>query len=514
MLGKMHVIKPESLLNALLSMNNGTTHLAEIPATDFIIEQFTTRPLNGFDMQKVLPSNSEALANLMQIANAKMAKFPDCCKRHAKLHGAPWFNKEHYNYVPQKFINTLAYTWHCIGECIEHENWFKEITDYIEYTIQSYGQLPDGYGSSVGIELYYDHLTNNLESESEIPAEKKKMLISFLQNYRRPAETFNNTDLNALIGVYKEWMSLFPFEISFFQEIKPYFEKQMPLLTGPGHTNIYTGLTAFKLKSKKQLLDFLQASTLLMLKEINTKKLCENNLLTDIKKTQLEILLAKRKMELEELDNSTTSDKHYFIKLLKKWLNGEKRFLAEATPLISEANDKLNFINDMIDGIELLQNNDTNEPCIVAIREDQPHKESLVRYFFKNFLTGRYKDTVVTAEEEKGDGRIDLKIYAKKIGNKIIEFKGWWNSDKDQLVEQLCGYLSDFENDGYIFMINHNKTKNISSSYQEKIMADASFIAGSWKEHLAKAGFRYFESAHTSAGKVKTIYHFIFNVYF
>lgn len=122
---------------------------------------------------------------------------------------------------------------------------------------------------------------------------------------------------------------------------------------------------------------------------------------------------------------------------------------------------------------------------------------------------------MLSAEEEKGKGRIDLKITHKSQGVKIIEFKGWWNYKKKNSAEQLCSYLTDFEKEGYIFMVNHSN-EDISEKYKVlTISPNMNYVENSWKEHkVENADVVYFESKHKFSIKEKTIFHFIFNVNF
>lgn len=102
----------------------------------------------------------------------------------------------------------------------------------------------------------------------------------------------------------------------------------------------------------------------------------------------------------------------------------------------------INFVKDFILGIRELQLSDTNEECIRKLKEDNKKDESSFRYFFHRWFNA--KEYVVVAEPEKGNGRIDLKVTHSVLGDKIIEFKGWWNADKDEIVQQLSSYLTDF----------------------------------------------------------------------
>lgn len=510
----MNIINPEAFLRVFEAVKCG--NVVQISSKDFEIRQNNTHPLKDFQAPEGFPNCCDNHKQIFQIGVERFSAFPDCCKEHKKLNSAKWFKKENYSYLPEKFVTTIAYTWHCIGKCIENSNWYKEITDYIEYTKSSYGQFPDGYGSPLGLELYLHTLEKNIEAEQEIPLYKKDRLLEFIRKYNEPVSEVEQTDLNLLISKYKEWLKIFPFELSFFSHLRQYFERQMPILSGKGETNIYTGLTGFKIKTKKELISFLTTTTLTIIKEINTRQLYEKSLLNSAQEMEIEIALAKRKVELETLDKSGWEDKKGYIKLLKEWLNGEKRFLKELKSIFKDSSNKIDFIKDFIDGIWVLQKNDTNEPCILNVRENRADKETSFRYWFKNFFSARYPGAFVTAEEEKGNGRIDLKISHKLFGEKIIEFKGWWNQDKKKSPEQICSYLTDFEKDGYIFMINHLERKEIITDYKALVTQPSmNYIANSWKEHQVEdTAMVYYESKHQFSVNEKTIYHFIFNAYF
>lgn len=510
-----NIINPEAFIKAFEDMNCGKTHIAQISSEDFEIKQEETQPLEGYEVPKGFPNCCEKHKAIVRIGAERFAEFPNCCSGHRKLNNAKWFSKANYSYLPVKLVNTLSFTWHCIAKCIDNPDWYKEITDYIEYTKSSYGQFPHGYGAPLGAELYLYNLEKNIEAEEEIPADKKEKLLSFIRKYSEPVTEVEQTDINLLISKYKEWLKIFPFEISFFKNLKPYFENQMPILTGKGETNIYTGLTGFKVKTKKELIGFLVSITLAIIKEVNTKFLYENNLLKDANEFKIELVLAKRKIELGELDKTDLNDRKDYIKLLKKWLSGEKSFLTELRPLVLLKENSPDFTGDLIDGIKKIQQNGTNEECIRNIIDDKPNKETAFRYWFKNFFSARYPEANVTAEEEKGNGRIDLKVTHKQFGDKIVEFKGWWNSDKKEAAEQAISYLTDFEFCGYIFMINHLKTKNIVADYKNLIIKEEmKYIPGSWIEKkVPNTDYCYYESKHQFGAKEKILYHFIFNVF-
>lgn len=514
--GNMNIVNVEPFIKSFLDYQCGLTEIAQISSRDFEIKQFETQPLDGFSFQPGFPNCCENHKNLLKIGKEKFLAFPNCCEAHKNLLKASWFSKDNYSYMPLKFVTTLTYTWHCITKNIDNDNWYKEITDYIDYTKKSFGQFPDSYGSPIGLDLYLHNLQKNLEDATDISILKKQRLLAFIQDYYKQEEQIEQTDLNLLISKYKEWLKIFPFEIPFFKPLKSYFEKQLPILSGKGDTNIYTGITGFKLTSKNELIGFLTATTLKIIQEINSLHLYNNGLLSNPFEMQRQVIIARRKLEIEELNKAAWTDRKEYIKLLKKWLTGEKKFLSEITPLIQKEHSILTFVTNIIDGMKELQNCDTNAPCIMNVRNHLPGKETSFRYWFKSFLAGRYPDAVISAEEEKGNGKIDLKVTQKPLGSLIVEFKGWWNYDKKKSPEQLCSYLTEFEQTGFIFMINHLKETDIVSAYKD-LITDSSmkYVSDSWKEHkIENTDFSYYESKHKFSLKEKSIYHFVFNVHF
>ncbi len=171
------------------------------------------------------------------------------------------------------------------------------------------------------------------------------------------------------------------------------------------------------------------------------------------------------------------------------------------------------FVQDLLNGIRELQTQDENAECIRVIKQKIKKDEFLFRDWFKTYFSVKYQ--TVNAESEKGNGRIDLKIQDKNVGTKIIEFKGWWNDDKKNVTTQIINYLTDFENDGYIIIINHNKRKNISKDYLKLIETEEmGYVKNSLiREKFTNTDFEYFTTYHSDKIRTKSISHFILNVY-
>ncbi len=512
----IEIIHPERFFKSYQEYLEGKRHVAELKSGDFMIRAYETFPLKGFEQPANFPNCCQWHAKILEQSREKLDIFPGCCEPHKKLVGEPWFDKMDYAYMPEKVLNTIVYTIHSIKECSSHENWFKEITDYITYSKDSYGQLPFGYGSPLGQNQYLSCLESNIPNMEELSDAQADQLIEFVDSLLSTGSEKRSPDLNQLIGIYKQWLKLFPFNVSYLSHLKHHYQQKLPILRGPGETNLYTGQSAVKLVTKKELIKFLKDTTVGIITKVNALEAFKKGLLTNKSETNIELLNARRQLELESLTLNGRDTEHGYLKMLKKWLKQERDYIKELTNCLNNDYSTETFILNILDGMKLLQSGDTNQSCLMSIRQNGKDKESGVRYWFKDFLSARYKGAIVTAEEENGPGKMDLKIYHEQLKTKVIEFKGWWNNDKSGAITQVINYLTDFESDGFVFMINHLKNKDITDDYQQLVeQKNTDYVDGSWlKIPVPHADLDYFSSKHMSTIKTKMIYHFIFNVNF
>lgn len=165
----------------------------------------------------------------------------------------------------------------------------------------------------------------------------------------------------------------------------------------------------------------------------------------------------------------------------------------------------------LIKSIQLLQK---NEPSF--IRKFKSSKgEPLLETDFRDVIyrtLGMSDEIHISAEAMSRVGRTDLQIESNKFGTKTFEFKIWGSNDYKEVVKQLYEYMTDFEEVGFIFMVNKNKA-DISESYKEYLReSEMGYIADSLEE-MNINGFEYFVSKHKIHVKTKTIYHFIYNIF-
>lgn len=261
--------------------------------------------------------------------------FPFCCSHHSNLTKVKEFNRASFVSVPEMVADKIIYTNQHIINNHENENYYKDITDYIDYTVESFGQMPNSCGEPLYLSDYFFYVTDLLTRNTEISKERKNRLLEFLEAHQTPPTKNKNTDLNILLGTYQKWLKTFPFDISFFAELKPHFEKQLPILNGKPETNKYTGLAKAKMHTKGSLIDVLLNLTNNLITQINTTTLYEKGLLTEPQKIKLELILNERKMKLKQgYVNSSKDEEQRYRKILKEWFADEKRFIDEITSIV------------------------------------------------------------------------------------------------------------------------------------------------------------------------------------
>lgn len=265
-----------------------------------------------------------------------LRRFPDCCESHKKLKTKYWFKKDNYKLLPSKVVNELSYTENFIARNLDSDLWYKNITDYIEYSIESFG-VPNIGGDRYLANL--EHWLKNTEpTDFELPENKRKKLLEFIEKLNNPGKKVN-TDLNILHTTFQKWLKTFP-DLPFFKKLKDQLKGKMPfnlLLYEPNH-NRYTGLTKAKIRTQSELIEILINSTKNLLGAIDTPKLFLNGLISDKVKYQIDLLNEQHKVKQNQLLVDYSKNEVKYVKIIKKWLKNEKSFLEELQPLIKNYN--------------------------------------------------------------------------------------------------------------------------------------------------------------------------------
>ncbi|WP_299600261.1 hypothetical protein [uncultured Aquimarina sp.] len=277
--------------------------------------------------------------------------FPNCCTRHSKLNELNDFNINDYEDAPLWAADKIMFSYHQIIQHIDSDNWYEEITNYIDYCILSYGCLPPKYGLAFELGNYFSCLLHlikpklgNLRSTDisvKLIDKRLNKVISYLESYFENQEQ-KSKNINLLLSTYNDWYKLFPFELSYFKHLKEKFKLTLPIFNSRKRYNSYLKTTVRELHTKESLIKFLTDTTSSIISNINGFYLFENGKLSNTEKIQLDLILANRKLELDEINLSVNKTKYEYIKTLKKWFKTEKQFLKEIEPLINKKPEREN----------------------------------------------------------------------------------------------------------------------------------------------------------------------------
>ena len=173
---------------------------------------------------------------------------------------------------------------------------------------------------------------------------------------------------------------------------------------------------------------------------------------------------------------------------------------------------KKDFISDIVAGVRELHQLGNKHEAIKNILTKSP-LETPFRDFFSIWFKAKNYDP--SSESLKGTMHIDLKLKHLSIADKIIEFKGWWNAKKDLVVEQLFNYLTIFDDEGYIFIVNHTRV-SIEDNYRQLIAQPKNgYVNNSWKKkRYRNTQFYYYISKHKVDNRTSIVTHFVFDVEF
>ena len=328
---KRKLINPEAFENAIKEVKAG--RLGYIGSENFEIPFAETTPIDGYEIPDNFPYCCDFHKKIFAYANEQFDSFPNCCDAHKKLLHVDWFNKNNYKAVPLKTIHTLSHTEHHISTQIDKEDWYNDITNYVEYCIRSFGQFPAGYGCTLGLELYTRNIKNWIEGSKNIDEEKKLSLIEYISGYDKIDPKVELPNINILIDTYKKWLKVFPFGISYFNDLKQHFEKQIPIFDGVPEYNPYLGTSKAKTITPLKLISILTDRTKQLLRSIVTSQLVNDGIITDIHKHTIELLNESHRVRQSSLLVNFTNGEMQYVRVLKKWLSNEKDYFKEFTKI-------------------------------------------------------------------------------------------------------------------------------------------------------------------------------------
>lgn len=272
--------------------------------------------------------------------NDKSAPFPLCCSYHAELLKIKEFNRDDFKDVPRITADKIIYTYSFILNKIKSENWTKHISDYLEWVVDSFGDMPKDCGEPLFLSSYLKQLKQLVINSTKISQTKKGKILEII-GFHQSTQSDIRDDLKELINAYNSWYKSFPFELkSYFKDVKDIFSNQFEIIFGEQSQNLYSGEVKTSLRTKDNLFKVLISVTECLLNEFNGVNLLEKGLVSDAEMQNLELIKQKRKQKLKDGYNVRIVDaEQRYKKMINIWLDDEIEFFKNITPIINKQND-------------------------------------------------------------------------------------------------------------------------------------------------------------------------------
>lgn len=415
--GEMYLINPEAMLKLIMDINEGKTH--SVSQIDCGLSHTEMRAPKGY-IHSDTPLTDPYCINVLKAANDFFEKFPSCCEQHKKLLFTPWFNKINYDYVPGKIFATLLFSLHYIRTTINEDKWESIITTHFLLSIKSFGLLPYGYGAPVGLDVYKALLKEQIKGASTVPDNKKTILVEFLNFKAKPQQRDSNASFNILLTTYRKWLKIFPFDLPFFEHLKPMFETAIPILKGNPIANEDTNLIGYDIRTNDELIYLLTQINKSIITQINSMSLSKEGLLNDIQVTKLSLINSQRLLELKELTDEPTDERKDYIRVLKSWFEGEKKYVDEISNLVKQATEPAKRVEVRlgIDRIALIYFYERKQ----ITRENADSVAAKYSYISKESGEGLFQDYTHYSDKSNRMGK-PIPCTPSKLKNRIKKFE-------------------------------------------------------------------------------------------
>lgn len=297
------------------------------------IPPFDFDPPEGYQMHENFPNCCDTHSTAYKLTKEYFENFPNCCDTHKELSQNTAFRIEHYKDFPERLLNVISYTEYNIAVKINNDDWFKDITDYIECCWESLGHPP----TLTSYYFYYvQYFINNPPKDVLIPEDKRKKLNAYINNILDPDKKTEAPDLNLLSQIYMKWKKVFPFQLVFFEGIKDKFEKTLPILAKDPEVNMYSGIAKAPLQTPEGLLETLVGLTKEILKLVNTKDLYKDGKISEYTKQGLELINSTHEIRQVELLDELSKGERKYVTIIKRWLVNEKTYFRDLSNFVSQ----------------------------------------------------------------------------------------------------------------------------------------------------------------------------------
>ncbi len=267
--------------------------------------------------------------------------FPECCEWHKSLLTVDGFDREKYADVPRMTAEKIIFTKQHIINHIHNSDWYKEITDYIVYCIDSFGSMPENCGCPLYLDTYYDCVVRHIrETKYNYPKDRAKKILDFLERIQQLTDI--DESLKVIVDTYQKWINLFPFELNniFGQEFQMQ-KNRLPLLAyTPQLCKYGNNITYAELHTKYTLIEHLCTLTSVLLDKINSHELVKQGIISDIDKQAFDTAgVTLRVRNALNLRDYSQAEKEYGATILR-WLGDQRLYFDDINQLLKKHKEK------------------------------------------------------------------------------------------------------------------------------------------------------------------------------
>jgi len=363
-------------------------------------------------------------------------KFPNCCDFHRDVNKSihdnfeknasiylQWYEKEYnieidrtiYKNTPAKILKQLSYTEFFISEKITSNLWLEDITNYIEYNIQSFGDPSPGVTWYVSmVRLYLKEFDKNIEKN------KKDKIITFLNSKMdsltgKENETYDSSSIRIHATVQK-WLKLLPFKIKELSKIsKDYKWLMIPSID---NLNPYSGLSEMRKITVSELIKLLNNFTRTFIQGVDSTYLKKNGNLDDINKHHEGLTDFEYKFKKEKIVGDFSSEENVYVEILEKWINTEIVYIEKIKAQIRNGDLILKEPKDL-DGIYTFKTTFTesqlDEMRLKLITKgyiSKISKDDFLYLFSNQLIKGKFKKLIWKMSKSKAHYFFSKVVYS------------------------------------------------------------------------------------------------------
>lgn len=262
--------------------------------------------------------------------------FPNCCNRHAKLAKVKGFDRKLFKPAIQSTALKIIYTNQHIINHFNDSNWEKTIRDYIVYSINSFGTMPEDCGNPLFIEEYYRSLLDILKDTHDIPEYKRERIVDLVKTIFYTENGDLCEDIDILFKTYDRWQRIFPFELKeYFKDQRSTLHNRIPFFKGEVEVNAFDGKEYALSHTPHSLIEHLCALTNTLLSEVDTHKMVKDGMIADINAHQFEIAGVTLRLQNELNLKKYAQNERAYAETIRQWLADQQGYFTAITPLLN-----------------------------------------------------------------------------------------------------------------------------------------------------------------------------------